>query len=474
MDKSGNGKRENWGSRFGFIMAAAGSAVGLGNIWRFPYMTGENGGGAFIVIYLVCVLVICLSIMIAEFAVGRRTSLAAVGAYKTIDKRWTFAGVLGVVSAFFIMGFYPVVGGWASAYVVKSFTGLLGGSVAIGDAFGAFISSPIQPILWMLIFLAVNVLIVAKGISGGIEKAGKILMPTLFVLLVLISIRSVTLPGAGAGAGLEFLFKPKFNDVNGQTVLAALGQAFFSLSLGMGCMITYGSYLDKKEDLTKSALMVTVMDTGVAILAGIAIFPALFAFGMEPEVGAGLVFVVVPSIFAEMGSIGVIFSILFFIALMVAALTSSVSLLEVVVAYLIDQRNMERKKAVIVTGGIMTVTGILSSLSLGVMSGVTLFGVGFFDFFDILTDKIFLAIGGMLLAIFVGWFMKKEDLKDELTNGGTIEFKLFDVWYNLIKYVIPFAILIVAVMGIKSIEQTGLMLFGLGIIIVLAIFSKKL
>lgn len=472
MDKSGNGKRENWGSRFGFIMAAAGSAVGLGNIWRFPYMTGENGGGAFIVLYLICVLVICLSVMIAEFAVGRRTSLAAVGAYKTLDKRWTFAGVLGVISAFFIMGFYPVVGGWAFAYIVKSFTGLLSSSVAIGDVFNAFISNPIQPILWMIIFLAVNVIIVAKGISGGIEKAGKILMPTLFVLLILISIRSITLPGAGAG--LEFLFKPKFNDVNGQTVLAALGQAFFSLSLGMGCMITYGSYLDKKEDLTKSALMVTMMDTGVAILAGIAIFPALFAFGMEPAVGPGLVFVVVPSIFAAMGGIGVLFSILFFIALMVAALTSSVSLLEVVVAYLIDQKNMERKKAVIITGAIMTFTSILSSLSMGLMSGVKIFGVGFFDFFDILTDKIFLAIGGMLLAIFVGWFMKKEDLKDELTNGGTIKFGLFDVWYNLIKYVIPFAILIVAVMGIRSIEQTGLMLFGLGIILVLAIFSKKL
>jgi neurotransmitter:Na+ symporter, NSS family len=472
VDKSGNGKRENWGSRFGFIMAAAGSAVGLGNIWRFPYMTGENGGGAFIVIYLVCVLVICLSVMIAEFAVGRRTSLAAVGAYKTIDNRWTFAGVLGVISAFFIMGFYPVVGGWAFAYIVKSFSGLLSSAVPIGDVFGAFISNPIQPIFWMILFLAINVIIVAKGISGGIEKAGKILMPTLFVLLILISIRSITLPGAGAG--LEFLFKPKFDVVNGQTVLAALGQAFFSLSLGMGCMITYGSYLDKKEDLTKSALLVTMMDTGVAILAGVAIFPALFAFGMEPEVGPGLVFVVVPSIFAEMGGIGALFSVLFFIALMVAALTSSVSLLEVVVAYLIDQKNMERKKAVIVTGAIMTFTSILSSLSMGLMSGVKLFGVGFFDFFDILTDKIFLAIGGMLLAIFVGWFMKKEDLKDELTNGGTIKFGLFNVWYNLIKYVIPFAIAIVAIMGIRSIEQTSLMLFGIGIIVVLAIFSKKL
>ena len=467
-----SGKRENWGSRFGFIMAAAGSAVGLGNIWRFPYLTGQNGGGAFIIIYLVFVLFIGLSVMLAEFAVGRRTSLAAVGAFKKIDSRWTFTGVIGVVSAFFIMGFYPVVGGWASAYIFKSMTGLVNGSTAIGDVFGAFITSPVQPLLWMIAFLALNIVIVAKGIAGGIEKAGKILMPTLFGLLVLIAIRSVTLPGAGAG--LEFLFKPDWSVVTGSTFLAALGQAFFSLSLGMGCMITYGSYLSKKENLQSSALTVTLMDTGIAILAGIAIFPALFAFGMEPAAGPGLVFVVVPSIFAEMGGIGVLFSVIFFIALTVAALTSSVSLLEVVVAYLIDQRQMVRKKAVYMSGAIMTVMGILASLSLGVMSGVTVFGVGAFDFFDILTDKIFLAIGGMLLAIFVGWFMNKEDLRDEITNGGTIKFGLFEIWYNLVKYVIPVAIAIVAFYGIKSIEQTSLMIFGLAVIAVLAIFSKKL
>ncbi len=464
--------REKWGSRIGFLMAAAGSAVGLGNIWRFPYLAGENGGSAFIIIYLVFALVIGISIMIAEFAVGRRTQLAAVGAYKSINSRWTFAGVLGVLSAFFIMGFYPVVGGWSTAYIVKSFTGLLSNPAAIGDSFGAFIGNPIQPVAWMIFFLVLNILIVAKGIASGIEKAGKILMPTLFALLVLISIRSVTLPGASAG--LSFLFKPDFSKVTGNTLLAALGQAFFSLSLGMGCMLTYGSYLSKSEKIPNNALIVTLMDTGIAILAGIAIFPALFAFGLEPDSGPGLVFVVVPQIFAAMGGLGPIFSAIFFIALMVAALTSSVSLLEVVVAYLMDQRGWERKKSVYVSGAIMTVTGILSSLSMGLMSGVTVFGVGAFDFFDILTDKIFLAIGGMLLAIFVGWFMKKEDLKDELTNGGTVEFGLFNVWYNLVKYLIPVAIAIVAVIGIRSIKQTGLMIFGLAVIAVLGIFSKKL
>ena len=465
-------QRENWGSRIGFLMAAAGSAVGLGNIWRFPYMTGENGGGAFIIIYLFFVLIVGLSVMVAEFAVGRRTQQSAVGAYKSVSNKWTFAGVLGVLSGFFIMGFYPVVGGWAIAYIFKSFSGLLAAPGAIGDVFGGFITSPTQPIIWFLIFLAMNTLIVAKGIAGGIEKAGKVLMPTLFVLLILIAMRSMTLPGAGAG--LEFLFKPDFSKVTGATFLAALGQAFFSLSLGMGCMITYGSYLNKKENLPSNALMVTLMDTGVALLAGLAIFPALFAFNMEPAAGPGLVFVVVPQIFAAMGGIGTVFSAIFFIALTVAALTSSVSLMEVVVAYLIDSRGMERKPAVYLTSAIMVVTGLLSSLSLGVMSGVTFLGVGAFDFFDILTDKIFLAIGGMIIAIFCGWVLKKEDLEDELTNSGAVKFGLFNMWYALIKYVIPVAVAAVAVSGIMAITQKGLMIFGIGIIVVLALFSKKL
>ncbi|MFA5577292.1 MAG: sodium-dependent transporter [Tissierellaceae bacterium] len=471
MDKS-QGKRENWGSRFGFLMAAAGSAVGLGNIWRFPYMTGKNGGGAFILIYAVFALVIGLSIMVAEFAIGRRTNLAAVGAYKKYSKNWTFAGVLGVLSAFFIMGFYPVVGGWSLAYVFKSVTGLLADAGAIEGVFGGFISASVEPIVWMAIYLFINVFIVAKGVAGGIEKASTILMPTLFVLFIFIAIRSVTLPGAGAG--LEFIFKPDFSEVTGSTFLAALGQAFFSLSLGMGCMMTYGSYLNKEENLPHNALLVTLMDTSVALLAGIAIFPALFAFGMEPAQGPGLVFVVVPSLFAQMGALGPLFSVVFFVALTVAALTSSVSLLEVVVAYLMDERQMPRKKSVSIAGSIMVVTGMLSSLSMGALSGVSLFGVGFFDFFDILTDKIFLAIGGLLLAVFVGWFVKKEDLKDELTNGGTVSFGLFEVWYGVVKYLIPVAIAIVAAMGIMAIEQTSLMFFGVGLIILLAVISKKL
>jgi len=472
MQQTEKKARETWGSRFGFIMAAAGSAVGLGNIWRFPYLTGMNGGGAFIVIYLGCILFVGLSIMLAEFTVGRKTGLAAVGAYKTQNRNWTFAGALGVLSGFFIMGFYPVVGGWSVAYMVKSVTGLLAAPEAIGDYFGAFIGAPVEPLVWMVIYLAVNIFIVAKGVAGGIEAAGKVLMPSLFVLFIFLIFRSVSLPGAGAG--LSYIFKPDWSVVSGQTFLAALGQAFFSLSLGMGCMITYGSYVNKKENLPNNALTVVSMDTAVALMAAIAIFPALFAFGGEPAAGPGLVFVVVPQIFAQMGGMGVLFSVIFFLALTIAALTSSVSLLEVVVAYLMDEKGMERKKATYITSAIMCVMCILSSLSMGVMSGFTIFGVGFFDFFDILTDKIFLALGGMLLAIFVGWFMNKEELKAEITNNGTISFGLFEAWYVMIKYVIPVLIAFVAYSGITAIAQKSLMIFGLLVIVVLAIFSKKL
>ncbi|HPP31461.1 MAG TPA: sodium-dependent transporter [Soehngenia sp.] len=465
-------KRDNWSSRIGFIFAAAGSAVGLGNIWRFPYLAARNGGGAFIFIYLLFVLGIGLNVMIAEFAIGRRTQLAAVGAYKKLNKRFTFAGVIGVLSAFLIMGFYPVVGGWSVAYIVKSFTGLLSDQTAIASAFDAFITSPVEPLIWMLIYMAINIYIVAKGVTSGIEKAGKILMPTLFILFILVAIRSVTLDGAIEG--LKFLFKPDFSQVTGETFLAALGQQFFSLSLGMGCMITYGSYISKNEVLPKNALIVTLIDTSVAILASIAIIPALFAFGLEINQGPGLVFKVVPQIFAGMGFIGPIVSAFFFISLAIAALTSSISLLEVVVAYLIDERKMERKNAVAITSVIMTVMSVLSSLSLGAFPNLKLFGVAVFDFFDIITDKIFLAIGGLLIAVFVGWFIKKEDLKDELTNGGNIEFGLFNVWYTLIKYIVPIAIALVAKFGILAIEQTSLMIFGLLVILVLAIFSKKL
>ncbi|MGF1698954.1 sodium-dependent transporter [Photobacterium makurazakiensis] len=467
--------RENWGSRLGFVMAAAGSAVGLGNIWKFPYTAGESGGGAFVFIYLLFVIFIGFSVMLTEFAVGRKTGLSAVGAFKSTDRRWSFVGVIGVVSGLLIMGFYPVVGGWAIAYIYKISSGLLSTPEAIGDSFGSFISNPVQPLMWMGLYLVFNILVVIKGISGGIEKAGKVLMPLLFAILILVAIKGLTLPGASAG--LEFLFKPDFSKVDSSVVLAALGQAFFSLSLGMGCMITYGSYLKKKENLVQTTAMVTAMDTGVALLAGLAMFPAMFAFNMEPAAGPGLIFVVVPQLFAEMGGIvGLLLALLFFIALSVAALTSSVSLLEVVVSYLIDEKGMKRPTAVFSASAVMAVLCVFASLSLG-GTGPQLFDTGAFDVFDLLTDKIFLAVGGMLVCIFAGWRLSRSELEKEITNDGEIKFPLFGLWYNLVKYVIPFAIAIVAIAGVKAGFDSGkgeIMVLGLVIIGIGGLISKKL
>ncbi|MFM2659263.1 sodium-dependent transporter [Vibrio chagasii] len=467
--------RDTWGSKLGFVMAAAGSAVGLGNIWKFPYTAGESGGGAFVAIYLFFVIFIGFSVMLTEFAIGRHTQKSAVGAFKSTDRRWTFAGVIGVVSGLLIMGFYPVVGGWSIAYIGKIAGGLLDAPEAIGDSFGGFISNPVQPLMWMGLYLLLNVVIVMKGISGGIEKAGKVLMPLLFLILIVVSIKGLTLPGSMAG--LEFLFSPDFSKVDSNVILAALGQAFFSLSLGMGCMLTYGSYLKKKENLVQTTAMVTAMDTGVAILAGVAMFPAMFAFGMEPAAGPGLVFVVVPQLFAEMGGvIGLLFALMFFIGLSVAALTSSVSLLEVVVSYLIDEKGMKRVTAVLSASLVMAALCIFASLSLGGV-GPTLFDTGAFDIFDLLTDKIFLAVGGMLVCIFAGWRLNRADLEKEITNDGEVSFPLFGLWYTLVKYIIPVAIAIVAFMGISSGFDSGkgaIMLLGIGIIAGSALISKKL
>ncbi len=466
-------ERGQWGSRFGFLMAAAGSAVGLGNIWRFPYLAGKNGGSAFILIYIFFVVILGISVMLTEFAIGRRANSAAVGAYKSVDKRWTFAGFLGVLTAFLIMGYYPVVGGWSLAYIFKSASGLLAAPDAIEGGFGAFITGTTEPLIYVVLFMAINIFVVVKGVAGGIEKAAKILMPLLFTLLIVLIGKGLTLEGAGAG--MDFLLKPDFSLVTGEVVLTAMGQAFLSLSLGMGAMITYGSYLKKDENMPSNAVFVAGLDTLVALMAGVAIFPALFAFGFEPAAGPGLVFVVVPTVFSKMGGIGVLLSVLFFTALFVAALTSTVSLVEVVTAYLIDEHGIDRRKAVISTSVAMSIFCVFSSLSLGgVLSPIPVFGVGMFDLLDLLTDKVFLASGGVFVTLFAGWFINKDDLKKELTNDGTLEFRLFDVWYNLVKYVIPVFVAAVAVAGMMAIEQKVVLLTGFIIIAVLAVFSKKL
>lgn len=440
--------RDQFASKMGFIFAAAGSAVGLGNIWRFPYLAGLNGGGAFVLFYLICVIVIGFGLMLAEFVIGRHTQLSSVDAFKKLDKRFTFVGVMGVLTAFVIMGYYPVVGGWSIAYIVKMILGEFSTDPAImGGVFDTLAAGVASPIFWTAVYLLANVVIVAKGISAGIEKAAKIMMPTLFALLVILVIRSVTLPGAVEG--LRYLFVPDFSKMTGEVMLAALGQAFFSLSLGMGCMITYSSYLSKKENLVENAIIVPIMDTGVALLSGLMIIPATVALGFDLGQGPGLVFVTVPAIFATMGPIlGRIFGILFFVLLTVAALTSSLSLLEVVVSYLIDNRGWARKKAVGITAVVLFIICIAASLSMGMWSGFEIIGKNIFDFLDWFANNLLMPIGGIFITLYVGWFWGKDKVKTEVTNDGIIKFGIFEVWIFLCRFVIPAIIALVLLSGL--------------------------
>ena len=440
-----NSERSQWGSKIGFLLAAGGSAIGLGNIWRFPTLAGESGGGAFVLIYLLTVVIVGFTIMLAEFTLGRYAQSDVVGSFKKVNKHFGFIGIIGVVAAFCIMGFYPVVGGWSIAYVFKALTGAIHTTDAtiLNDTFINLITSNISPLIWALIFLILNVIIVWAGIDKGIEKASKILMPSLFVIMIILMIRSLTLDGAMEG--VKFFLKPDFNQVmqEPKIIMAAVGQAFFSLSLGMGCMVTYGGYLNKEENLLKSAVIVPILDTAVAIMAGLIILPAVFAFGFEPGSGPGLVFITLPAVFTTMGGFGTVFSVLFFLLLAIAALTSSISLLELPVAYFISQRNWSRKKAVIFCSALMFIMSIFASLSQGMLSEVTILGKNFFDLYDYMSANILLPVGGILLSISTGWVLGKKEIIREATNDGELEFRLGNIWVILLKYVIPVLIFIV-------------------------------
>ena len=441
-----NIERDGFGSRFGVLVAVAGSAVGLGNLWRFPYMVGNNGGAAFIILYLVFVILLCLPIMFSEFVIGRRTQSNAFGAIKKIAPKsgWLSIGVISVVASICIMSFYSVVGGWTLEYIFKSFSSdfLTSDSSSLANQFSGFSQSSFLPVAMHLLFLTLSALIVVAGVKNGIEKYSKILMPMLFVLVLLLAIRSLTLDGAGAG--VKFLLYPDFSKITGETMLAALGQAFFSLSLGMGCIITYGSYVNRKENLFKISFMSAFADTGFAILAGLAVMPAVFAFGISPGQGPSLVFITLPQIFAQM-PFGNVISIAFFFILLIAAITSAISLLEVVVAYFTEELKMTRKVAVVVTFVIIGIFGTFSSLSQGPLSDVTIFGKTFFDLFDYASSNVLLPVGGLLVVLFVGWRMKRADVLDELTSGGTVALRksLFNGIMLVIKFLAPIAISIV-------------------------------
>lgn len=445
----GNGteNREQWGSRFGFIMAAAGSAVGLGNIWRFPYITGKNGGAAFVLVYVAIVFTIGISVMLAEFVIGRASGLNAVGSFKKLKGgAWPIVGWMGVIAGFIILSFYGVIAGWTIAYMIKSFTGLMAAGAAgkAGDVFGAFVTNAPQVVAYQVVFMVATIWIVYKGVGEGIEKYCKIMMPALFVILFILIARGVTLPGAGKG--LEFYLSPDWSKLNGATVFAALGQAFFSLSLGMGCMITYGSYLSKKEFLPSAAVTVAAIDTSVAFLAGFAIFPAVFAFGIEPGAGPGLTFVTLPNVFAQMPG-GMFFSFLFFLLLFFAALTSSVSLLEVCVAYFKDELGWTREKASWLLGAIITVLGVPSALSLG-GKFPKIAGKDFLDAMDFISSNVLLPLGGIFIAVFVGWVWL-ESGKKEATNEGKAPFAWETAWVWIVRIVAPVAIAWIFVKGLK-------------------------
>lgn len=397
--------REHWGSRLGFILAASGSAVGLGNIWKYPHMAGENGGAAFTVIYLLCILIVGLPIVIGEFVLGRKTQLSPVGAFDSIAPKsnWKYVGMLGVASAFVILSFYGVVGGWTLRYTMVSLAGgfskLSGNPEIAGEHFKSFITNSINPVFWQILFMGFTITVIVQGVKGGIEKWTKIMMPAILIILVTLMIRGLTLPN-GTKA-LEFLFQPKFEDLTASSIVLALGHAFFTLSLGMGTMITYGSYLKNDQNLLTSALWVILLDTVIAMMAGVAIFATVFAMGADPGSGPGLIFVILPTIFPQIAG-GVIWGPLFFFLLFMAALTSAISILEVITAYFIDAKGWSREKATVVFGSVVTIVGAFCSMSMGGFDDFTnIFNISFFDFLDYLSSKYMLPIGGMLTAIFV-------------------------------------------------------------------------
>ena len=438
-------ERENFGSRMAVIMALAGSAIGLGNLWRFPYVVGENGGAAFVIIYIVTTLVISLPIFFAESIVGRRSGANCLGAMERLapGSKWKWTGLLMVFTPLWIVSYYSVVGGWSLEYLIRAcrLDFVHTAPEALSGTFEQFQSGTWAPLACHFVFLLVTVIIVAFGVKSGIEKFSKICLPVLFLLVVVIAVYSVTLPGAQKG--VAYLLNPDFSKVTRQTFLDAVGQSFYSLSLGMGIVITYSSYVSKKENLLVSGVGTAVSDLLFALLAGLAIMPAVFAAGIKPNEGSGLIFDTLPFIFAKMGQqmpwVSSAAAILFFLTVLFAALTSSVSLIEVGVAYLTEEKGMKRRTACILLFLLTGAAGALCSLSYGPLANVKLFGMRIFDFADTVASNVLLTIGGLLIVLFVGWKMKRSEIYDEFTNGGTkkLNVKCFRIVYFLIRYVAP-------------------------------------
>jgi NSS family neurotransmitter:Na+ symporter len=441
-------KRETFSSGLAVFFATLGSAVGLGNIWKFPYLTGQNGGGAFLLVYFFCILFVGLPIMLSEFYIGRKTRKNAVGALEELKPgtAWKNIGIMGVGASCMIMFFYSCVAGWVYYYLFKAIVGDFA-VVTMETAkaqFGDVIMGPLSPVLWQFIVLSVVAGILTMGVKQGIEKITKTLMPLLFVLIIICDIRALTLPGAAEG--VKFLFHVDFGQLSAAAILAALGLAFFKLSLGMGTMMTYGSYFTQDNNMFSTAVKVALSDTLVSMLAGLAIFPTVFSFGMEPSAGPGLLFMTIPLVFSQM-PFGNFLLIAFFFLTAIAATTAMLSLVEVPIAYLSEEKGMSRKSAAILTAVIMFVVGVLATLSVdkaSVLGHITFFGMGFFDLFDYISSNIMLPLGGLLIALMMGYSIKREEAVAELSNHGKLKIAgLVNVYFLLIRYVTPILLIVV-------------------------------
>lgn len=452
--------RESFGSRRTAILAMAGSAIGLGNIWRFPYIMGDNGGAAFIVVYLLCTILLSLPILLSESIIGRTAQAGTFGAFKKLapGTKWHWLGFLTLISPIVILSYYSVVGGWSVEYLAKSLTLSFSDSTidrgAMGQIFDSFVSNPIAPIICHTLFLGATALIVLGGVKNGIEMFSKVTMPLLFLLMIIIMVFSISMDKSGAG--ISFLLKPDFSKITGQSIISAMGQSFYSLSLGVGTILTYSSYMRKKENLLVTSVGTAAFDILFALIAGFAIMPAVFSQGLAPEEGSGLVFKTLPYIFASMSETSAWLSstvaILFFLSILVAALSSSISLLEVGVAYLVEEKHMSRRSSVAVVFCVCWVVGIFCALSFGVLGDVKLFGKMIFEALDSFASNVLMTFGGLLFTIFVGWKMSKPSVRDEFTCNGTIKMncRCFDFVYFLVKYVAPVAIIAIFIAGILA------------------------
>ncbi len=440
-------ERGNFGSKLAIVLATAGSAVGLGNVWRFPFMTGQNGGAAFIVIYFACVLLLGIPGMVSEFIVGRHSQANAARAYGSLAQRgWRWIGYLGILTSTIILGFYAVVAGWCLQYLFASLGGRLNGDASyVIDYFTTFSSDPVKPCLWAVGFVLITHVVVAQGVEKGIERASKLLMPLLLLLLVILVVASCMLPGASKG--IDFLLRPDFSKVSGGVFLEALGQAFFSLSLGTACLCTYASYFKRDTNLLRSATQIALLDSAIAILAGLMIFPAAFSVGVQPDSGPSLIFITLPNVFQRaflaMPAVGYVISILFYALLVFAALTSTISMHEIGTAFFHEELRLPRQRAAWILTTVCSLIAVFCSLSVGGNTDIQVLGLSLMDFCDYLTAQYMLPVGAFLTSIMLGWFVDRQLVKDEFTNGGALRESFFRVWLFSVRFIVPLCLILI-------------------------------